>query len=105
MEDGFADSHGRNEFGTPDAAAAARDAEFVRVARVHVHDIGHEGKGSELIREGAAEEPEVGEIGVGAAEVVKHDGLRDVLFLHGGERFKADAVGMFEIFVLRIVSR
>lgn len=70
VEEGLAVGHGGDELGAPDVAAGAADGEFVRVAVVHVHDVGHERERCELVRELAAEEPEVGKGRVDLLEVL-----------------------------------
>lgn len=104
MEDGLTERHARDEFGAPNSARGAGDGEFLGEARVHVHDVGHERQGGELVGEGAAEEPEVGELGEGGAEVVLEDGRWDIFLLNCAEGLEADAVSMIDVLLQSVVS-
>ena len=64
VKEGFGARHAGHEFAGPDVGRRAGNVQFVRVAVVHVQDVGHEGVGGELVGEVLAEEPEVGEGGV-----------------------------------------
>lgn len=97
VEDGFAGGHGGDELRTPDVACGAGDGEFVRVTVVHVHDVSHEGKCGELIRELTAEEPEVGKVGVDLLEVVEYDGVWNPFVLDRGESFHTEVLRLIGV--------
>lgn len=61
-------------------------------AASHVHDVGHECEGSELVRELAAEEEEVGIGGIGRLEVVECDVVGDPFILDSCEDFRAEGM-------------
>ena len=61
----------------PYVARGARDGKLMGKAASHVHDVRHERKGSELIRELSAEEEEVRVGGIGRLEVVECDFIGD----------------------------
>ncbi len=82
VEEGFAVDEGGDEFGAPDVAGGAGDGEFVGEAGGHVHGVGHEGEGGELVGEAFAEEEEVGVGGVGGLEEFEGE--------VGGDPFRAD---------------
>ena len=57
-EEGALRGYSGDKFGTPDTAGGTGDSELVWEASGHVHGVGKEGKGGELVGELAAEEPE-----------------------------------------------
>lgn len=103
MKHGLAGCHAWNQLGTPDATSRTRNANLLREARVHVHDVRHEGEGGELVGESAAEEPEVIKGRESGAEVILENGGGYKFLLYGGEGLEFDRVLVINI-LLWIVS-
>ncbi len=102
VEEGLTGCDGRDELGTPNGAVGAGDAQFVRVARRHVHDVGHEGESGKLGGEVTAEEPEVAVGGVCLLEVMECNGRRHPALLDRGKSFEAHGRTLRRIFLGRV---
>ena len=81
-EEGFTRSHHGNEFRAPDVSSTTGNGEFMRIAIAHVHDICHEGESRELVRELAAEEPEIGKRRIYLLKVFECNSIRDPFVLN-----------------------